>query len=223
MMQPSSSTPYPDTDSSSPNPRSFFAGATYSRHSSRGSKRCFLDSPHAAVDVTEPYWWSGRPDSSAIIWHPEAFPFGQVTHAQMSTAEQIELVVHTLGFGKRQLAELFGVSRQAIYDWLKGGNVRDENADRLELLARLVLAVSRDTRQPLYHRFTTHPLVDGQPSLLDLLRADPWDETRIRNHLRLARNLTRRREARQGMVRTPSSRSSGDDRLTDNLLSFGEG
>ena len=60
----------------------------------------------------------------------------------MSTAEQIALVVHTLGFGKRQLAEIFGVSRQAICDWLRGDNVRDENADRLERLARLVLAVT---------------------------------------------------------------------------------
>ena len=37
----------------------------------------------------------------------------------MSTAEQIALVVHTLGFGKRQLAEIFGVSRQALSDWRK--------------------------------------------------------------------------------------------------------
>ena len=39
----------------------------------------------------------------------------------MSTAGQIALVVHTLGFGNRRLAEIFGVSRRAIYDWLRGG------------------------------------------------------------------------------------------------------
>ena len=83
----------------------------------------------------------------------------------MSTARHIALVVHTLGFGKWQLAEIFGVSRRATYDWLRGGNARDENADRLEKPARLVLAVSGDTRRPLYHRFTSRPLAEGEASL----------------------------------------------------------
>ena len=141
----------------------------------------------------------------------------------MSTAEQIALVVHTLGFGKRQLAEIFGVSRQAIYDWLRGGNVRDENADRLEKLARLVLAVSGDTRRPLYHRFMTRPLAEGERSLLDLLCADRWNEDRILAQLRRARTLTTPRQARQGKQRTPRSRPRRDDYLTHNLLALGEG
>ena len=141
----------------------------------------------------------------------------------MSTAEQIALVVHTLGFGKRQLAEIFGVSRQAIYDWLRGGNVRDENADRLEKLARLVLAVSGDSRRPLYHRFMTRPLAEGERRLLDLLCADRWDEDRILAQLRRARTLTTQRQARQGKERAPRSRPRRDDNLTDNLLALGEG
>ena len=141
----------------------------------------------------------------------------------MSTAEQIALVVHTVGFGKRQLAEIFGVSRQVIYDWLRGGNVREEDADRLETLARLVLAVSGDTRRPLYHRFTTRPLAEGEDSLLDLLRADRWDEDRILALLRRARTLTTQRQGRQGKERGPTSRLRRDGNLTDNLLSLGEG
>ena len=129
----------------------------------------------------------------------------------------------TIGFGKRQLAEIFGVSRQAIYDWLRGGNVRDENADRLEWLARLVLAVSGDTRRPLYHRFTSRPLAEGEASLLDLLQADRWDENRILAQLRCARTLTTQRQGRQGKERSPISGSRRDEYLTDNLLSLGEG
>ena len=223
MTQPLPSSPYPDTDPSSSNPSSIFSGFTYSRASPRRPKLYFLDSPHPDVDAMEPLWWSGRPDSSSVIWCPEAFPLGQVGHAQMSTAEQIQLVVHTLGFGKRQLAALFRVSRQAIYDWLKGGNVRDENADRVEKLAQLVLAVSHETRRPLYHRFTTRPLAEGEPSLLDLLCAEPWDEARILSQLHRARSLTTQRQVRQGKERAPTPTSSGDDRLTDNLLSLGEG
>ena len=147
---------------------------------------------------------------------------GEESQEPMSTAQQIALVVHTLGFGKRQLAEIFGVSRQAIYDGLRGGNVRDENADRLETLARLVLVVSGDTRRPLYHRFTSRPLAEGEASLLDLLRADRWDETRILAQLRRARTLTTQRQGRRGKESSPISGSRRDEYLADNLLWLGE-
>ena len=134
----------------------------------------------------------------------------------MSTAQHIALVVHTRGFGKWQLAKIFGVSRWATYDWLRGGNARDENADRLEKLARLVLAVSGDTRRPLYHRFASRPIAEGEASLLDLLRTDRWDETRTLAQLRRARTLTTQRQRRQDKARSPASRSRRDGNLTDN-------
>lgn len=223
MTQTLPVSPFPEADHSSPNPGSASFGVANSRVIPQRRNACLLDSSRVHVDTAEPLWWSGSADSSSVIWCPEAFPAGLQSHGSMSSAEQIALVVHTLGFGKRQLAELFGVSRQAIYHWLKGGNVRDENADRLEKLARLVLAVSRDTGRPLYHRFTTRPLADGEPSLLDLLRADPWDEDRIRSQLRQARKLTTQRQARQGRKHAPIPQSSQDERLADNLLSLGEG
>lgn len=213
----------PKADHRWPNPSSVASGGAEPDAWPQGPTLCFLDSPRADVDAAAPVWWSGNADSSSVVWWPKAPSVGQESHEPMSTAEQTALVVHTLGFGKRQLAEIFGVSRQAIYDWLRGGNVRDENADRLEKLARFILAVSSDTRRPLYHRFMTRPLSEGEDSLLDLLCADRWDEDRILALLRRARILTRQRQARQGKERTTRSRSRRDDNLTDNLLSFDEG
>ena len=214
---------FPEAGRRWPNPGSVASGSAEPDVWPHGPMLCFLDSPRADVDAAAPEWWSGHADSSSVVWWPNAPSVGEGSQEPMSTADQIALVVHTLGFGKRQLAEIFGVSRQAIYDWLRGGNVRDENADRLEKLARLVLAVSGDTRRPLYHRFTTRPLAEGEHSLLDLLRADRWDEDRILARLRHARTLTTQRQARQGKERSPTSRSRRDEYLTDNLLSLGEG
>ena len=214
---------FPEADPRWPKPDSAASGGTMPDVWTHGPTLCFLDSPRADVDAAAPEWWSGNADSSSVVWWPKATSTGEESQDPMSTAEQIALVVHTLGFGKRQLAEIFGVSRQAIYDWLRGGNVRDENADRLAKLARLVLAVSGDTRRPLYHRFTSHPLADGEDSLLDLLRADRWDENRILAQLRHARTLTTQRQGRQGKERSPTSGSRRDEYLTDNLLSIGEG
>ena len=100
---------------------------------------CFLDNPYEHVDVVTYFWWSGDADSSSVAPRLDAdAPSGEEPHGPASTADQMALVVHTLGFTKRQLAELFGVSRQTIYDWLRGGNVSGENADRLARLARLL-------------------------------------------------------------------------------------
>ena len=214
---------FPEAGHRGPNPHSVASGGAEPDVWPPGPILCFLDSPRADVDAAAPVWWSGNADSSSVVWWPKAPSVGEESEEPMSTAEQIALVVHTLGFGKQQLAEIFGVSRQAIYDWLRGGNVRDENADRLAKLARLVLAVSGDTRRPLYHRFTIRPLVEGEHSLLDLLRADRWDEDRILAQLRRARTLTTQRQTGQGKERTQSSRSRRDEYLTDNLLSLGEG
>ena len=184
---------------------------------------CFLDSPLGYVDAAAPVWWSGDADSSSVAPRLEANIAGEGIHGPVSTADQMALIVHTLGFSKRQLAALFGVSRQAIYDWLKGGNVSGKNADRISRLARLLMDVTSDTRRPLYHRFTTLPLAEGEPSILDLLRADPWDTDRILDRLRRARILTTQRQARQGRRRFRGSLAQGDENLMDNLLSLGDG
>lgn len=183
---------------------------------------CLLDSSSNYVDATEPDWWVGRVDSSTIVSQLELDASKEGTFEPMPTVDQIALVVHTLGFSKRQLAELFGVSRQAIYDWLKGRDISGENASRLSKLAGLILKVTTNTRRPLYHRFTTQSLADGEPSILDLLLSDPWDTDRILTQLRRARDLTTRRLARQGARRNRVPQAQGDENLMDNLLSLGE-
>jgi len=87
-------------------------------------------------------------------------------HEAVSTRTQIELVVHSLGFTKKQLEEVLGVPRQEIYDWVKGDNVRDETSGRLLKLARLIAKIPAEQRRPLHHRFTTLPLAEGESSFL---------------------------------------------------------
>ena len=184
---------------------------------------CLLDSSHRYVDATATVWWPGRADSSSAVLQAESDTPKEQTPSSMSSADQMNLIVHTLGFNKRQLAELFGVSRQTIYDWLNGSNVSDENASRISVLAHLLMEITANTRRPLYHRFTTQPLVEGEPSILDLLRAEPWDTAHILAQLHRARNLTTERQTRHGTRRNPNSQIQGDENLMDNLLSLGEG
>lgn len=206
-----------DFDASSPSSEDY-----YSEGFRKDRNVFLLDSSFGYVDATEPVWWVGPVDSSTTTLELELNEAEGEATGLMPFEDQIALVVHTLGFSKRQLAELFGVSRQAIYDWLKGGNISGENASRLSKLAGLLQEAAPDTRRPLYHGFTTQPLADGVPSILELLRARPWNEDRILTQLRQARNLTTQRMGRRGDDRSWVSKAQGDENFTDNMLSLGE-
>jgi len=52
-----------------------------------------------------------------------------------STAESLLKVRDTFGFKMSELAEIFGVSRTAAYDWLNGSTPKAEIAMRIETLA----------------------------------------------------------------------------------------
>ena len=181
-----------------------------------------LDSP---LDWVTEYdiWALGGADSSSTCHRAQPVETQTEIDYDMSTADQISLVVHTLGLSKRHLGELFGVSRQAIYDWLKGETVSNKNAPKLSELARMLVPITTETRRPLYHRFTTEQISADDPSILDLLREKSLDTGRISQLLRKAREMTTQRQERPGANRSQVSQSQADENLLDNLRSLGEG
>ena len=181
-----------------------------------------LDSPRDYVNAIDPATWSESADSSSSVpTIRNVQRRARLGSSDMSTAEQIALLVHTLGFNKSQLGKVFRVSRQSIYDWLKGANVKENNLRRLTELAGLVQEMAPGKQRPLYHRFTTSPIKEGEPSLLDLLLAEQWDQDRIRSHLSHARELTAKRDELRNRVRHAIHRLQDDGTLMDNLASLG--
>lgn len=95
--------------------------------------------------------------------------------------------------GKSKLARLIGISRQVLYDWLKGtSEPQGENAARLALLAR-ALDISNRPQTPLFKQAIVEPILDNGPSLLALLIEQEWDETQITAAARRARAFTEHR------------------------------
>ncbi|MYA67520.1 MAG: helix-turn-helix transcriptional regulator [Gammaproteobacteria bacterium] len=182
-----------------------------------------IDRPPGGV-VNIGLWTLGGADSSTTF--VGQFPLEEAFSAiepELSSAEQIRLVVHTLGFTKRQLGDLFGVSRQAIYDWIKGEAVSDKNASRLFELARMLIPIRAEIRRSLYHRYTTERISADNPSILELLREKNWDTERISGQLQLAGEMTMKRLERPGKSRSQISKSQGDENFLNNLRSLGEG
>jgi AcrR family transcriptional regulator len=107
----------------------------------------------------------------------------------MSSADQALEVLAGLSLNKTLLAEVLGVSRPALYDWFEGKEPNLTNARRLTTLVQLLANAGVTAAHALSPRFVREALNDGEPSLLELLKADTLDEARISKVLREAKAI----------------------------------
>jgi len=115
----------------------------------------------------------------------------------LSVADQAREVLAALSLNKSQLAEVLGVSRPTLYDWLEGKEPNASNAQRLTRLLRLLGRAGVMSSTPLNARFVRHALTEGGTSLLAALRAETLDERAISSLLSEARSLGERAESRR--------------------------
>jgi DNA-binding transcriptional regulator YiaG len=108
---------------------------------------------------------------------------------RMSSADQANEVMAALNLSKTQLAEVLGVSRPTIYDWLDGKEPNTANAQRLIRLVQLLANAGVTAADSIRPRFVRESLNDGEPSLLELLKADTVDEVRVAKVLAEAKAL----------------------------------
>ncbi len=94
----------------------------------------------------------------------------------LSVAEQAREALTALALNKTQLAEVLGVSRPTLYDWLDGKEPNSSNAQRLTTLLRLLARAGVTSTSPVSPRFLNQPLSEGGTPLLAVLSAASLDE-----------------------------------------------
>jgi transcriptional regulator with XRE-family HTH domain len=134
----------------------------------------------------------------------------------LTGADLIAEIKATLGLSITHLASMAGVSRQAVYDWIDGGQVSDANYDRLLELRRVCMDWRSLTNRPI-GRLLRAKTAEGR-SLLDLLREDPLDRSLIQLHLEaLAKRVAEeeaQREARKARLTPLSEKDCYENALT---------
>jgi AcrR family transcriptional regulator len=134
----------------------------------------------------------------------------------LAGADLIAEIKATLGVSITDLASMAGVSRQAVYDWIGGGQVSDANFDRLLVLRRVCLDWRSLTNRPL-GRLLRAKNAEGR-SLLDLLGEDPLVRSLIQSHLEaLAKRVAEeedQREARRVRLTPLSEKDRYENALT---------
>jgi predicted transcriptional regulator len=110
-----------------------------------------------------------------------------------------------LNLNRTQLADILRVPRSTLYAWFDGKEPHAAIVQRLTKLARLLENAGVSAADSISPRFVRQSLGEGEPSLLDLLKADTLDEVRVATVLVRAKELEteakRTRMAREDQLR----------------------
>jgi len=132
----------------------------------------------------------------------------------LSVAEQAREVLTALSLNKSQLAEVLGVSRPTLYDWLDGKEPNSSNAQRLTTLLRLLASADVTSTRPFSPRFLNQALTERGTSLLAALSAPSMNEPLVLSLVREGKALGERAEARR-ISREERLRSLGFEEPSD--------
>lgn len=98
-----------------------------------------------------------------------------------TAAAQVEAVQDALSLSITQIADVIRVERATVHNWLRSASAVPRSRVASERLRRLhrVATAWRGLSSEDPRAFLAVPLGDDAPSLLDLLRADTWDDAAI--------------------------------------------
>lgn len=139
-------------------------------------------------------------------------------HQRLLTASvgvQTREALTALGITKSQMAEILGIQRPHLYEWLADKVGRPEKGDRLRDLLKLLLDAGISSRDPLRGHLLTEPLEPGSQPLVAMLKGGDLSSPAISSALATARRLNRAidEEAaeRQARMRAAGHDSGSDD------------
>ena len=104
----------------------------------------------------------------------------------ITSREQLMLISTFFGFPKSKLGEIFGVTRQSIYNWFDGAEPDNEHYKKIKRLADVAFKVEPQPSQPIFHIYTNEVINGYDKSLFDYLLDDDFDKNVV---TRLSRTL----------------------------------
>lgn len=135
----------------------------------------------------------------------------------LTVVEQLKELVAALSLNKSQLAQILQVTRPTVYEWFQGKEPNATNTDRVYALLGILARSRVSGAEPLNARFIRQPTDIGQPSLIELLSADPLDADRIVRAIEQSRALadsaSQGRRAREERLRALGYDEPSDEQI----------
>lgn len=106
-----------------------------------------------------------------LVNRPQSQGLEEAAPPEASVKEKLEYIETTFDLRVVRVAELLGVSRQAVYDWKGGKSLSDENHRRLDALYRAARRFKEAGLKPDYT--TKHRLIGSEFEFIQALGQDP--------------------------------------------------
>jgi len=97
----------------------------------------------------------------------------------ITTREQLMLISAFFGFSKSSLGEIFGVTRQSIYNWFDNIEPDNEHYKKIQRMADVVLEVDPAPSQPVFHVYLNDIIEGYSKSLFDYLLEDEFNKDTV--------------------------------------------
>jgi transcriptional regulator with XRE-family HTH domain len=104
----------------------------------------------------------------------------------ITTRERLMLISAFFGFSKSRLGEIFGVTRQSIYNWFDNIEPDIEHYEKIQRLADVVLEVDPAPSQSIFHVYLKDIIKGYSKSLFDYLLDDDFNKDTV---IRLSKTL----------------------------------
>lgn len=104
--------------------------------------------------------------------------------------EKLDIIASGLGLNISDLERVIGVKRATLYNWKKGGDIKDRNSiSRLEEVFNIAQQVARFNRSPLSKR-AKNTSIEGK-TYLGLLQEESLDDGLILTHAKALARMNR--------------------------------
>lgn len=125
-------------------------------------------------EKVQPVWSTGGLAASEI---PTVFHVP--LNSPRSVSEKVTSIKERLGLNVKQLSQVLGVRRPTIYQWLRGGDIRPTNRERVNEVLELSSEWTRQCKLPL-GSFVSQELDSGE-TLLKLMSEEQLSHRAIRS------------------------------------------
>jgi len=119
--------------------------------------------------------------------------------ATISESAQVAYLLDNLISNRSALADILGISRTALYDWMAGKPVSPENSAHLNRISACVLKAASGRSAKLYHRYVTERILAKTAPLAQLLKNlkdEHFDQTPILALLAKAWDMSEERDSK---------------------------
>lgn len=154
--------------------------------------------------------------ATAVAWDPPAVaPIHRGlagTHANEPTetlvaaapeSTQVAYLLENLISNRSALADILGISRTALYDWLAGKPVSPDNSAHLNRITVCVQRAAAGRTTKLYHRYLSERILAKTPALSELLKQlkdEHADQSSVLTLLAKAWDMSEAREAKDRAI-----------------------